>query len=192
MPFQNYKNSNNAQGQLLAGISASATSLILQAGQGTLFPSTFPFFIKVEQLDTQANSYRVLKREIVKVTNRIADALTIARSSGTCPPDYQTLTPGATAFSFNSGDVVTHTVTAEQIKDMGDAILTSVQQSGAQTQAHTYAVATGSSNAFAVTLSPIPAAYVAGLRVQFIANFTNTGPCTLNVNGLGAKNIRKQ
>ena len=33
MSFQNFKNSNNTQGQLLGGVSASATSLILQSGQ---------------------------------------------------------------------------------------------------------------------------------------------------------------
>lgn len=93
MPFANNQTSNNAQGLLLAGISASATSLILQSGQGAMFPSVFPFYIKAENYDTALNNYRVLKREIMKVTNRVGDTLTIVRSSGTCPPDYATNTP---------------------------------------------------------------------------------------------------
>lgn len=51
--------------------------------------------------------------------------------------------------------------------------------------------ATGSSNAYAVTLTPAPAALVDGLTVCMKANFTNTGSVTLNVNGLGAVQVRK-
>lgn len=57
MPFTDYGTANNAQGQLQASIGASATSVILQAGQGALFPvnAKCPFFAKIEQYDTQAN-----------------------------------------------------------------------------------------------------------------------------------------
>lgn len=98
--------------------------------------------MKIEQLDTQANNYRVLKHEIVKVTNRVVDTLTVVRSSGTCPPDHQTLTPGTTAFSFNSGDVVTHVLTAEQIKDIQDYLANSIQKNELQNQSAVYADAT--------------------------------------------------
>jgi hypothetical protein len=191
MPFQNYKNTNNAQGQLLAGISASATSLILGSGQWALFPSTFPFFIKMEQLDTQANNYRVLKREIAKVTNRVADTFTIMRSSGTCPPDYQTLTSGTTAFSFSSSDVVTQVLTAEQLKDIQDSLATAAQISQIQNQSAIYGSDTGSVNAYAMTLSPAPTAYQAGQCFAFKAANTNTGSATINVNGLGTKTLYK-
>lgn len=50
-------------------------------------------------------------------------------------------------------------------------------------------VSTGSANAYAVTLTPAPAAYSAGMIVTFIANFTNTAAATVNVNALGAKSI---
>ncbi|MCE5274869.1 MAG: tail fiber protein [Deltaproteobacteria bacterium] len=53
-----------------------------------------------------------------------------------------------------------------------------------------YAAATGSANVYAVTLSPALSAYVTGMPISFLANFTNTGPATLNVNGLGAKSIQ--
>lgn len=133
----------------------------------------------------------MLKREIVKITNRVADTLTIVRSSGTCPPDYQTLTPGTTAFSFNSGDVVTHVLTAEQIKDIQDALATAAQISQIQNQSAIYAADTGTTNAYAITLSPAPTAYQAGQCFAFRAASTNTASATINVNGLGAKTLYK-
>ena len=54
-----------------------------------------------------------------------------------------------------------------------------------------YAVATGSANTYAVTLNPAPTAYVDGMAVAVKINVDNTGASTLNVNGLGAKPIKK-
>lgn len=53
-----------------------------------------------------------------------------------------------------------------------------------------YAAATGSANAYAITLSPPLPALIPGLPITFLANHTNTGPSTLNVDGLGAVAIR--
>lgn len=191
MAYINGTLANNATGTLQAGIAAGTTAIVLGAGQGGLFPSTFPFWAKIEQYDTAVNNYRVLKREIIRVTNRVGDTLTAVRAAGSCPTAYNSTTQTATALSFNAGDTIVHTWTAEQAKDVQDTLATAVQQASAQTQSHTFATATGSSNAYAVTLTPAPAAYAAGLRVQFIANFANTGSATLNVNGLGAKTIQK-
>jgi hypothetical protein len=47
----------------------------------------------------------------------------------------------------------------------------------------------GSANAQTITLSPAITAYAAGQQFAFLAGNTNTGACTLNVNGLGTKNI---
>lgn len=54
-----------------------------------------------------------------------------------------------------------------------------------------YAVDSGSTDTYVITLSPVPSAYTAGMKIYFKANTINTGPATLNVNGLGAKNIKK-
>lgn len=48
---------------------------------------------------------------------------------------------------------------------------------------------TGSANAYVVTLSPALLAYDSGTIVSYLANFSNTGAATVNVNGLGAKSI---
>lgn len=60
-----------------------------------------------------------------------------------------------------------------------------------QKSAHTYAASAVGTDAYAVTLSPVPAAYVAGMEVSFKADVANTGSATLNVNGLGAKTLVK-
>lgn len=49
----------------------------------------------------------------------------------------------------------------------------------------------GAANVFSATLSPSVSAYVAGMRVMFIAHQSNTGACTLALNGLTATAIRK-
>jgi len=69
---------------------------------------------------------------------------------------------------------------------IGAASIVSVQNEG-----YTYTVDSGSANAYAATLSPAVTAYVAGLDVAFKASNTNTTASTLNVNGLGAKTIKK-
>lgn len=129
MPFENFVPSNNAQGQLIAGISAWAGTMILQTGQGARFPSTFPYLCEIKQVDTIA-PFAVLKREIVRVTGRTGDTLTIVRSAGTCLPDDTSNTPGTTAFSFSTGDIVTLTVTAETIKDIQDELMTKLPTAG--------------------------------------------------------------
>lgn len=64
--------------------------------------------------------------------------------------------------------------------------------SGAQTDSYNYVGSTGgTSTAYTATLTPAIATYTAGLRINLrISNATNTGPSTLNVNGLGVKTIQ--
>lgn len=49
---------------------------------------------------------------------------------------------------------------------------------------------TGSANTYVITTTPGVSAYEAGQRFTFKAGATNTGASTLNVDGLGVKNIR--
>lgn len=64
-------------------------------------------------------------------------------------------------------------------------------QTGIQVGAEVYAVDAGGTDAYAITLSPVPTSYVAGMVINFKANTANTGAATLNVNSLGAKTIVK-
>jgi hypothetical protein len=54
-----------------------------------------------------------------------------------------------------------------------------------------YAADAGSSDTYSITMQPAPSSYTTGMVIHFKANTANTGAATLNVNGLGAKNILK-
>lgn len=56
--------------------------------------------------------------------------------------------------------------------------------------AFTTYTAGGSGNAQTVTMAPTLAAYSTKVTIWFIPVANNTGACTLNVNGLGAKSIK--
>lgn len=53
-----------------------------------------------------------------------------------------------------------------------------------------YAVDAAGSDTYAITLTPAPAAYTTGMMIQLKPGTRNTGACTVNVNGLGAKDIK--
>lgn len=56
---------------------------------------------------------------------------------------------------------------------------------------HDYAADAGSTDAYAITVTPAITAYATGQIFTFKANTINTGAATLNVNSLGAKTIKK-
>lgn len=64
-------------------------------------------------------------------------------------------------------------------------------QSNLQNQTVTYCTVTGTANVIGLTCSPAITAYAAGQRFVFIAGANNTGATTVEVSGLGAKNLRK-
>lgn len=60
-----------------------------------------------------------------------------------------------------------------------------------QNYSYVYAADSVGTDSYAITLSPAPAAYATGQTFFFKAGTANTGAATLNVNGLGAKTIKK-
>ena len=52
-----------------------------------------------------------------------------------------------------------------------------------------YVFDTGTVNALAVAITPVPISYAVGMMFLVNVSFTNTGPATVNVNGLGPKTI---
>ena len=82
----------------------------------------------------------------------------------------------------------TQAATANAVKQVNDAI---AAHSADYVKHPGYGVATGSANAYAVTLNPAPTSYVEGMAIAVKINVDNTGPSTINVNGLGAKAIKK-
>lgn len=55
-----------------------------------------------------------------------------------------------------------------------------------------FATDTGAADAYVVALGVAPTSYAAGLQIRFVAANANTGPSTINVNGLGVQTIRRQ
>lgn len=89
------------------------------------------------------------------------------------------------------GAIVEFVPDVETINSYYDTIIAGHATLGNHTGTDLYAADAGASDAYAVTLSPVPASYTTGMTVRFKANTVNTGATTLNVNGLGAKDIRK-
>lgn len=54
-----------------------------------------------------------------------------------------------------------------------------------------YGASSAGTDTYAITVSPVPDNLTAGDVFRFKADVGNTGACTLNVNGLGAKAIKK-
>lgn len=54
-----------------------------------------------------------------------------------------------------------------------------------------YANATGSANVYAASITPAPTSYIEGMAVAVKIPVNSTGASTININGLGAKGIKK-
>ncbi len=148
--------------------------------------------------DGDVNGENITKREKALVINRSSDTLTVATGGR----GYD----GSSAQSFLTGNYVRLNVASKSIEeiikaladfgiaentlntnlDAAEAAIDSIESG--ETNA---ATATGSSNAYAITVTPVPLAYADKQLFRFKANFSNTGSATLNVNTLGAKTIKK-
>jgi hypothetical protein len=131
------------------------------------------------------------------VTGRSSDTLAVATGGR----GYN----GTVANSFVTGDYVYLFVTSPILERLKDVLAVMAAQqdvdrttlataltniANLQTGAYNFVVTSGSTNAY-VAATPALAAYAAGNLVVFKANFTNTGSATLNLNGLGAKTIKR-
>ena len=139
------------------------------------------FVITLVKYDTDGET--VLQREKVLIQSRSGDNLTVnATGRG-----YD----GSTAASFATGDHVYLFMTS--------AAIDGIQQSLAQAYLDVdslkssemvyFGSDSGGSDAYAVTIDNFPSAYAIGQRVIFKPNTINSGPATLDVNGLGAISI---
>ncbi|MCR1298370.1 hypothetical protein [Enterobacter kobei] len=93
---------NNAQTVLAAGISASATSLTVNSGTGSLFPapSAGVSFFKLTLIDAATGQLT----EIMHVTARTGDTMTIERGQ-----------EGTTARAWSANDIAANMMTAETL-----------------------------------------------------------------------------
>lgn len=161
---------------LASGISAVDTTLTLTTGYGALFPNpatdgeyNLPLWD-----DFYSNPTNDPDKEIIRVTAKSGDVLTIIRAQ-----------EGTTAVAHNTGGKtykVGSSITKKMITDIG----TLIQRKGGQ-----YATSGGSANAQTLSVNANITAYEAGDTFCFLAGYSCTDTCTLNVNSIGAKTIYK-
>lgn len=128
MTFVNYKNSNNASSKLIADVSASATTLLIESGDEAIFPNEFPYLLTIEKTNSD---WAVILREIVKVTSKTQNSFEVVRWAWNCVQDdtASPRTQGNTAHSFASWDRICLYRTSEQVKDIQNRLETSVEDS---------------------------------------------------------------
>ena len=160
---------NLASSTLASGISTTDVSLTVKSGDGSKFPalSGSDFFRCV------LFKKSTLETEIVRVTARAADVLTITRAQ-----------ESTTAIALNAGDLVELRPTAAFFSSL------TVTDINIQDKVFNNAGAdTGSANTHVVTLNPTLTAYNAGLEFNFVPAATNTGAATIDCDAVGAKSI---
>ena len=155
--------SNNAQSTLSAAVTATATQITVDAGQGPLFPSPEPnqwFPLSLVRADGSGC-------EIVRATSRTGDEIEIIRAR-----------EGTTALTFSEGDYVLHQMTAEAYLSLADSGVDTIPTSS------------GTSSAYNVALENVTG-LTDGLAFGFESHATNPGAATLKINTLAAKPIRR-
>lgn len=188
MPFKWYIWANNAVGTLSLSISSSTTSIVLDSWQWDLFPSSFPYLITLEQLSWET----VEKREIVEVTNRAWDTLTVVRAAWTCPIDDTTTSQTQVALAFNAWSSIRMYATAEHQNDLVTEMNTKLSIADYQNGTRIYWATSTWNDDYAITLDPTPSGYVSWAIYRFKADVDNTWAATLNVNSLWAVTIKKK
>lgn len=160
------KFSNNASAALAGAISSTATSISVVAGQGSLFPAiTSPDYFYA----TLVSSSNAI--EIVKVTARSADVLTVIRAQD-----------GTAAQAFMAGDKLELRVTAAAMSDVASGSNLSgtyaISISGNAATATTATNATNATNATAVAVADDVATNATYYPVLATANSGNAAPKT--------------
>lgn len=126
------------------------------------------------------------KEEEVYYTTRDAGAGTI----GGLTRDVSNLN-GGVGQDHSNNDSYEIMQSSSYVNRIVDGIKKALSQTGRILTEKLFAADAGSNDTYAVTLDPAPTAYTNGLMVTFKANTANTGAATLNVNGLGAKTIKR-
>ena len=153
---------NLAKSTLSNGITSAITTVVVQSGAGVNFPAlgVSDYFYAALQ-----NAFGTI--ELVKVTARANDTMTIVRAQG-----------GTAALSWAAGDVFALRMTAETFTDY-------IQQQIQTARAIINVV--GATN-LTGTVTGITA-YVTQAQYSFIAAANNVGPINIAISGLGTRNI---
>lgn len=117
--YSNYEARNNVKSELYAPISSLATSIQVASWQWERRWNTFPMLATLENIDSNGV---VQKREIVEITARSGDILTVVRKIAPCLASDTANTQWATSFSFNAGDMISNYIAKEYLDKINEAI----------------------------------------------------------------------
>lgn len=120
MRYDQYILKNNVFAEIYAPISSLATTIQVKSWQGARFWNSFPQLLTLENFD---DNWKVLKREIVKLTGVAGDVLTVVRGFAPCPPSDDANGQSQSTFSFNADDKISLYIPKEIFDRIADAIV---------------------------------------------------------------------
>lgn len=119
MRYDQFILKNNVFAELYAPISSLATTIQVKSWQGARFWNAFPQLLTLENFD---DTWKVLKREIVKLTGVSWDYLIIERGAYPCPPSDDANAQWTATFSFSADDKISLYIPKEIFDRIADAI----------------------------------------------------------------------
>ena len=195
MAFENYKSTENAETTFDWWIWSTSTTVIVNAWEWALFPTTYPFLLTFEKYNT---SSVIIWREIVKVTwSPATDQFTIVRQFAYCVQD-ETADPKVQANwpqTFASWDKISLYKTTIDDKDIKDEIVRLETDKLDISEYNLEKMAFGVSNTwdddYEVVIDWI-SSYINGQTFKIQVDVWNVWEATLNINSLWAKAIKKR
>ena len=163
---------NNAVSKLAIAISSTATAITLNTGDGALFPNPSSGYFFRLTLVSAVNG----NTEIAYCTARSGDVLTVKRNQESTPYTVAAGLSTGKGFAFAVGDGAALDITAGMMVNI---------YSPASDQQNVVRAAndTGAVNAIAIALNPTMGTSTTFTKVIFKAAHTNTGSCTITING---------
>ena len=146
-------------------------------GSGTFVRTTPSFSGATCWAQEKAGAFKIVASRHDSHDQAIADGLTnCICKDGQSTPTANISMGGFQVTNLGTGTARVHGMPVGQLQDGGPIWA---------------GTSSGAANVFTAALTPAITAYVTGMRVMFIAHQSNTGACTLGLNGLSATAIRK-
>lgn len=110
---------NNARATLQTWASVGTVILSCKLGSATLFPTSFPFYITVENIVEGA----IMKREIMRVNYRSNETFYVTRWAWFCPSSDTATSQTNTPQTFTTWDVISLYLVNENLQDIASELI---------------------------------------------------------------------
>lgn len=136
-----------------------------------------------------ATAYAV--NDLVKQSGSVYICI-VAHTSGTFATDLSALKWELFASKGDAGEGTGDLLASNNLDDVDNADTARDNLKAMGTDSNEiYAASSAGNDTYAITLAPAATAYTTGMLLTFKADVANTGAATINVNSLGAKNLKK-